>query len=134
MSVKWHGAQVAAKVRAGALRGIAKGIGIVEAEAVRLITQTPKTGRIYRRRGVTHQASAPGEAFANDTGRLLNSRTIEIISERLAARLTFRTNYGLMLEVGTRRMAARPFARPAIANTRGTVVAAIKGEISAGLR
>ena len=33
----------------------------------------PKTGRIYKYGNVLHQASAPGEAPAVDTGNLLNS-------------------------------------------------------------
>jgi hypothetical protein len=31
----------------------------------------PKTGRVYKRRGITHRASAPGQTPASDTGNLL---------------------------------------------------------------
>jgi hypothetical protein len=42
-------------------------------ETVRLIKTGKKTGRLYSFRGRPHQASAPGEAPANRSGRLANS-------------------------------------------------------------
>src|SRR5687768_17301699 len=45
----------------------------VEGEAKRSILDGNKTGLLYTRRTVTHRASAPGEAPASDTGRLVNS-------------------------------------------------------------
>jgi ubiquitin len=45
----------------------------VEKEAKQSILSGEKSGRIYQRRSVTHRASAPGQAPASDTGRLVNS-------------------------------------------------------------
>ena len=42
-------------------------------EVRRLIKNTPKTGRVYTIKGKQHQASAPWEAPASRTGRLLRS-------------------------------------------------------------
>jgi hypothetical protein len=42
-------------------------------ETVRLIKTGKKTGRLYSFRGRPHQASAPGEAPANRSGRLASS-------------------------------------------------------------
>lgn len=134
MSVTWTAQAAIEAIRRGAMRGVLIGIGYVEAEAVRLVLDTPKSGRIYRRRGVSHQASAPGEAFANDTGRLLNSRTIEPDAGDLSASLVFRTAYAAALEKGTRKMAPRPYATPALMNKAQAARDAIAREIEAALK
>jgi HK97 gp10 family phage protein len=93
----------------------------VEGQAKRSILSGEKTGRVYRRRTVVHQASAPGEAPASDTGRLVNSinsyldrskKTALVIAGRGTAL------YAAMLEFGTRKMAARPFMFPALEGNR----------------
>lgn len=91
----------------------------VEAEAKRSITAGGKTGRVYKRRTVTHQASAAGEAPASDTGRLVNS-----INSYLNGLTSFViagrgiVNYATHLEFGTRKMAARPFMFPALEKSK----------------
>lgn len=129
MITKWNAPEIIAKVRTGVMRGIGRGILTVEREAVRLILNTPKTGRIYRRRGIDHQASAPGEPFASDTGRTLASRTTELFPAELRARLVFRSKIARYLEYGTRRMEPRPFARPALANSREQVAREVVEEV-----
>lgn len=128
MSVKWNSAPIIAAVRRGASIGLIRGIGIVEQRAVSLLLNPPKSGRIYRRRGVEHQASAPGEAPASDSGRLVASRLARLI-DGLRARLSFGTKYAMPLEVGTPKMEARPYARRALIETRNEVGAAIGAEI-----
>ena len=73
----------------------------------------PKSGAFYARpQGKMHQASAPGEAPAVDTGNLINSIQVQMVS-------TFRwmvfTNaeYAPVLELGGAHIAARPFFTPA---------------------
>lgn len=134
MAVEWTDQEIINRVRAGAMNGVTRGIGLVDQEATRLVMRTAKTGRIYRRRGVVHQASAPGEPFANDTGALMQSKTIELMQSELLARLVFRTKYAPMLEYGTRKMEPRPYARPALENMREQVVTAINEEIMGALR
>ena len=51
----------------------------------------PRTGRIYRRGGVVHQASAPGEAPASDTGELRQS-IVSVVSD---------TTNGSKAQIGT---------------------------------
>jgi HK97 gp10 family phage protein len=85
---------------------------LVEKEAKESIAGGPKTGRLYKRRRVVHQASAPGEAPASDTGRLLNSINARPVQGELAAEVKAGggiVKYARMLEFGTPRMAARPF-------------------------
>lgn len=75
----------------------------------------PKSGRIYKvsRTGKLHQASAPGEAPAIDTGNLVNSIKHERAGEE-GARTYTHTEYAAHLEFGTAKMAPRPFMTPAM--------------------
>jgi hypothetical protein len=66
------------------------------------------SGRIYRRRGVTHQASAPGEPPAPDTGALRASLGVERTG-RLTRRFGSSSWIGLWLDRGTRRILPRPW-------------------------
>jgi HK97 gp10 family phage protein len=65
---------------------------------------------------VPHQASAPGQPPATDTGRLLNSigHTVGSDADGLYADVSARVAYAVFLELGTRYMAPRPFLRPAL--------------------
>lgn len=108
MSFTWNN-QMLPDLKQAVGRGILGWAGLVEAKAVDLITSPPKTGKIYRRRGVEHQASAAGEAPASDTGRLANSGVVELLPDSETARVTFRTEYAVHLELGTKNMEPRPF-------------------------
>jgi HK97 gp10 family phage protein len=71
-----------------------------------------KTGRNYKRGKRRHQASAPGETPAVDTGNLMNS--IQAVQESdLHATIGVGAEYAVWLEFGTRRIAPRPFLGPA---------------------
>lgn len=56
---------------------VKKGAYLVMSETVKGIQRGQKTGRTYKRRSVIHQASAPGEYPASDTGRLANSFSVQ---------------------------------------------------------
>lgn len=93
-----------------ALLSIAKKI---EGDAKASIQRGPKTGKFYKRRGVTHRASAPGQAPASNTGRLANS-IIGKMKGRLHAEISATTHYARFLEFGTRFIKRRPFMAPAL--------------------
>lgn len=100
----------------------------VEKEAKQSILNGKKTGRIYKRRTVTHQASAPGEAPASDTGRLVNSINSYLVRAAMEAIVVAGrgvVKYATMLEFGTRKMAARPFMHPALEKSRAWIQARI---------
>lgn len=80
-------------------------------EVVQLLSQ-PGTGRRYTRGNRTHTASAPGNAPAVDSGRLRQSIGVQQVAEG-HYRVGTNVEYAPYLEYGTRRMAARPFLRPA---------------------
>lgn len=97
-------------------RAVEKGLTAVAYDAMALaqasILRGPKTGRIYKRETRSHQASAPGEAPANDLGFLAQSMRVDVVS-RTAVDLKNSASYAIHLEYGTRKMAPRPFMRPA---------------------
>jgi HK97 gp10 family phage protein len=94
----------------------------VETVAKKSILSGGKSGIVYHRRSVTHRASAPGEAPASDTGRLVNS-----ISSYAGDGESFVTagrgtvKYASMLEFGTSKMAPRPFMFPALEQSKAWI-------------
>jgi len=75
------------------------------------ILSQPGTGRAYKRGSVVHVASAPGAAPAPDTGRLRSSTQGEVLATTDGAIgfVSVNTEYAAALELGTEKMAARPF-------------------------
>lgn len=61
-----------------------------------------------------HQASAPGEPPASDTGHLVTNSGIERVQTGLY-KVWFGAEYAEALEFGTPTIAERPFLRPAVA-------------------
>lgn len=127
--VWWQGPLFQQRMNRAVMRGVVKGCEGVRNEAIRLIQSGPKTGRIYRRRGVEHQASAPGEPPASDTGRLVNSITTNYEPDKLTGRIQFGTEYAPFLEFGTQKMEPRPFARPALVTMQQEIVDGIVAEV-----
>lgn len=130
MTIDWNTEASKAKITAAIGRGLVRAAEAIKTEAVRLILEGSKSGIIYIRRGVSHQASAPGEAPASDTGRLVGSIDTEYDLSNNIARITASAEYAAPLEFGTLHMAPRPFMRPALDNKREEVVTIIAGEIS----
>jgi HK97 gp10 family phage protein len=131
--LEWNDARIMAQIRAATMQGVVKGTELIRNEALRLIMQTSKTGRFYRTRGVVHQASAPGEAPASDTGRLVQSITTAYDNKKLAGTVSANTAYAEYLEFGTAKMAERPFMRPALANMTDNFVQAVEEAIAKSL-
>lgn len=70
-------------------------------------------------------ASAPGEEPHKDTGRLRASIAHEVDGK--TARVGTNVTYGKFLELGTKKMAARPFLRPTYERMKGTLKRILKG-------
>jgi HK97 gp10 family phage protein len=101
--------------------------GLVLERAMKLELSHPGTGRVYKRGGVLHQASAPGEPPAVDTGALRNSIGHEAVGDVL--RVGSGLDYSAYLEFGTPKMEPRPFARPALADVQDQMTRAIVIEL-----
>ena len=132
MSVRWNFSEPA--FRQACMRGLVIGGHLVRNEMLRLILKTSKTGRVYRRRGVEHQASAAGEPPASDIGNLVQSigPPTPDSGNKLSVSIAISAKHAAMLEYGTTKMAARPFARPALMNMKDQVVKAVAHELRAG--
>lgn len=130
MAVRWNSDAVVARTRRAIQRGIVRGTEALRSEVLTQILNTAKTGRVYARRGLEHQASAPGEPPASDTGVLV--RSIRSDFSRLddnVGRVVVGAAYGPHLEYGTQTMEPRPFLRPAVANQRANVERIVVDEV-----
>lgn len=86
----------------------------VQAQAITMVSNVkrsiqrgPKTGRYYKRRNITHRASAPYEAPATDTGALVSS-LYYTQDGPYSATIGSRLPYAYQLEFGTFRIKPRP--------------------------
>lgn len=101
----------------------------MEADIVLSIQQGPASGRIYKRGGVVHQASAPGEAPMSDTGALASSIYSEMLGP-ISAAVGTRMDYANHLEYGTISMHPRPFFRPVVEEYRETFTGRVASAIA----
>lgn len=103
--------QLGEKVRRQAEAILDRNAQDVLTHAVDAILTGPKTGAMYG----AHQASAPGEAPANDMGTLANSMTITKPGD-LAREIEAPAEYAAALEFGRLdgTIAPRPFLAPAL--------------------
>jgi phage gpG-like protein len=111
------------------------GVLILEG-AVKEELSRPGTGRVYERGETTHQASAPGQPPAVDTGRLRNSITHAGPTwqgDSVEAEVGTNVEYAAVLEYGGTtgkggrvRLAPRPFMRPALERAESQVDAAME--------
>lgn len=115
-----------------------------------LIASKNKTGRIYRIRlngvNIKHQASAPGEAPANLTGNLKASLGFDVRgsyemefgsrSEAPKAGVSPKqavAKYSVYLELGTSKIAPRPYLKPSIDQNTGNGVQHFERELQRAL-
>lgn len=131
MPMKWNGAEVMQKVRAGAMRGVMRGTERVHDLGTRKIMDPPKTGKKWP--GLPNQSSAPGESPATQSGRLQQSGSTRYNEPALTGTAEWTVAHAMPLEVGTEDMAARPFARPALAESVEGIEADVAEEIRKAL-
>lgn len=99
-------------MRNGIGKALAASVVEMDGYAKQKIQGGARSGRVYKRRSVSHRASAPGEFPKSDTGQLVSSLFFRVGADRLSAMFGTRLNYGAYLEFGTSRMRARPWLRP----------------------
>ena len=104
--------QLPLDMRAGVGSALTVSVSQLDTYAKQQIQGGGRGGRTYRRRTVTHQASAPGEFPKTDTGQLVSSLFFKVGSDKLRAFFGTKLAYGRYLEFGTSRMQARPWLRP----------------------
>ena len=101
----------------------------IEAHAKASILSGAKTGKVYPS---GHQASAPGESPANEFGILAAGIGVIDGAGPLEKRVVSAAAYTRGLELGTTKVAARPFMNPALESVRGSFVAAVEFVVSRG--
>lgn len=135
VTVTWNTAGALDAVQRGASRGVTMAANDLRNEILRRIMRDPKTGRIYKRRGVEHQASAPGEAPASDAGALVRGITVvvDVTAERITARVNSGAEHAPDLEFGTPTMEPRPVMRTTLAAMQAAISATVQREIQSEL-
>lgn len=84
------------------------------------ISRGKNAGKTRTKWGALNSApSAPGDFPAKQTGWLRSSMAYEIDRENLTAKVGTAVNYGRYLEMGTSRMAARPWLLRSAAEQHG---------------
>lgn len=95
-----------------------------------------RSGRVYKRRTVTHRASAPGEPPKTDTGKLVagfvfkTKRTINGV----VGDLMNKTNYAKYVEYKPKSRGGRPFMRPLFNKFLPRIRKQIDAAIKRGIR
>lgn len=132
--VKWNADQVMARIRRGATIGAVRGAEAVLKRGNQKMLLEEKHGEEYVRRGVVHTASAPGEAPASDTGRLVQSAHVVPDKENCSCDAVWSTDYALKLELGDEHVEARPYALPSLEEGREFCERVIAEEIARALK
>lgn len=140
MTVKWNTNAIMQRMKLKVSNGVEAVAEAVRKDAVRRIEEPPKTGRVYsgppfRVGKPPHQASAPGESPADDTGELKRSGLVAMRGE-LEAQVSFGGRggeYARDLEYGDMNrqfpVAARPFLRPSVVAVKKQVQTIMEAEL-----
>lgn len=120
-------------LRKPALDAVRRGALRVQRDAIESI-RAPGKGRVYPRGKKSHQASAPGDPPASDTGKLLGSVEVLFRNEGLIAEIGTALNYGAFLEFGTRKMQPRPWLTPALKKNEARIINEIRTAMLTALR
>jgi HK97 gp10 family phage protein len=97
----------------------------VAKEMKKSILSGSKSGRQYFIKGRRHQSSAPGQAPANSTGKLV--RSIKVTKIDGGHEVKIDADYAAYLEYGTSRMRPRPFILPALLKVKRNLLTKLKG-------
>lgn len=97
--------------------------------AVNGLRKGPKTGRVYKRGGVFHRASAPGEYPASDSGTLMGRIDSEVNEATLVGEVGTNVVYGKYLEFKDPAKGGRPWLSRAWSEAQPKVEAALLAAI-----
>lgn len=131
---------MAKAVRPEILRALRRGGLAIENRAAQGIIDPPKTGRIYKskhRKGAKHQASAPGQFPAADSGRLhqsLTTATVQNDESAVVVQTAANAPYASHLEYGTSKMEPRPFMTPAFNENREEIRRSVERAVTNAVR
>lgn len=127
---------ISAAVKPGAMSAQLETIGFLVENELKKEYSKPGSGRTYTRRGVSHQASAPGEPPAPDTGQL-RARIHHVVGRDAVGEFVevgVNDPRAAMLEFGTRHIAPRPAFRTTTARMAEQVGKALAAGVLAQQR
>lgn len=97
---------------------------MLKQEMIKRIESGSKTGNMYG----NHQASAPGQSPADDSGDLVRSLKVDVLKN---GEMNIKgTIYALYLENGTSKMQPRPFIQPSIKGVRRQIQKIFEKEVA----
>jgi HK97 gp10 family phage protein len=142
-SFKWHGEEIQAQIRSELVKRVQAASLTVWNHAKELVNTdgTEKSKNASKRDGKGRflkgsgrlvygaNPSAPGEPPHKQTGRLLGSVAWEVDKNSLVGRVGTNLDYGRFLELGTQKMAARPWLRRALREMTARVKAILSQPI-----
>ena len=120
--------KLSVNVKKNVLIGVIRATGIVE-DTVQTSIKNKGTGRVYKRKGEDHIASAAGQPPATDQGNLANNITTSIKSKSngsVIGQVISSAKYSKSLEFGTTNMQARPFMQPALNKNKSKIIKIFK--------
>jgi len=94
-------------------QNLAKAAEDTQGKAVKSISSGARSGAIYKRGSISHQASAAGQLPKSDTGTLVKNITVEKVSDGYTVGSRKDAPHGFWLEFGTSNMSPRPWLQPA---------------------
>jgi HK97 gp10 family phage protein len=107
-------------------RGVRAATSEAKRQTIEMLSQQGK-GRAYKRgKTKTHIASRPGDPPAPDTGRLRNSTQSEVFrtGDGAIGIVSVNTEYARALELGTEKIAPRPFLARTLTEGRDRILQA----------
>lgn len=126
--------QLPLDARAGIGTALAGSVVVLDAYAKQKIQGGGRSGRVYRRKSGSHQASAPGEFPKTDTGQLVSSLFFRVAADKLSAFFGTKLAYGRYLEFGTSRMRARPWLRPTLQANADAITKRVRDAVNDAMR
>lgn len=116
--------------------GAALTVSVMEMDtyAKQQISGGGRSGKTYRRRTVTHQASGPGEFPKSDTGEMVSSLFFRVAADKLSAFFGTKLAKGRWLEFGTSRMRARPWLSPTFKANVAKATTRVRNAVNEALR
>jgi HK97 gp10 family phage protein len=129
-NLKWYGTEVYNKIHAEQKKRVLRAAIFLESYIRKSMKKG--TGNVYMVAGKPHHASAEGEPPAVLTGRLRDSITHEIEEQLwdIIGRVGTNVEYARYLELGTKKMAPRPYLRRAIEENRKELIDMLTGKIT----
>ena len=97
-----------------AQQSLARDLAAMDTDAKKMIQGGSRSGKTYKRKSITHQASAPGELPKTDRGELVAGFFFDIkkTAGKVFGKLSNRAKHAEHLEFKLAQDGGRPFMRP----------------------